>query len=691
MDKNEFDIDFDFEKEFGLTPEDLMDPELDGDLDLSQFDLDSLEDVEGDNAEDLGDIESFLKGGLNEDEDFSDDLFSEEEEVAEEAPQMNNTDFSDGDVDMDDTRIFFENRAAEATVSEEAEVPEEPASHLDETAIFDAQEVLNGLNEEADDDEDEYDDDEFEDDEDDDDEDEEEKPRRVKRPKSEGPSPVALFLKAAGEKLKVVYGKVKDVVLAFVIPPVEPEEPADPNNPRRRRRKKSKLQQFKEGLLPTIIAGVALILIFTFIIGSISGALQRAKEDKEQAALESQAAENEALRQEAEAQRIMEEAAVLAAGYDYDAAIDLLDSFSGDQSKYQGMITQKASYADLQATMQEFSDPSQIPNLSFHVLIADPTRAWADATYGGQYNRNFVTTEEFSKILDQLYANNYVLVDYDSFVTMSTDLDGNNVYMKDSIYLPQGKKPIMITETMVNYFAYMIDPDKDGTPDSKGGGFASKLVIDASGDIKAEMVNAEGQTVVGDYDLVPILESFIEEHPDFSYRGARATLAVTGDEGVFGYRCNTSYVQKFGNDFYEQECASAKAIVQALRDKGYTIACYSYANENYRDLNAQQIKEDIQKWQSQTVPVVGDVDIIVFARGTDIDDYSGAKFKVLQDAGFGIMVNSGNAPYAEVNTGFVRQTRLMVTGNAMGWYATRFSGLFDCNLVLDSSRGDIPN
>ena len=29
MDKNEFDIDFDFEKEFGLTPEDLMDPELD--------------------------------------------------------------------------------------------------------------------------------------------------------------------------------------------------------------------------------------------------------------------------------------------------------------------------------------------------------------------------------------------------------------------------------------------------------------------------------------------------------------------------------------------------------------------------------------------------------------------------------------------------------------------------------------
>ena len=696
MDKNEFDIGFDFEKEFGLTPEDLMDPELDEDLDLSQFDLDVSNEEAVDNADDdFSDIESFLKGGLD-DEDFSDDLYPEEELMeeseeaapseAEEEEVMTVFQDTDGDVDLDDTRIFFDARSAEAAREETAEAAED-VSAFEESQLP----VEESQFEEDEDDEDE-DDEEFYDEEDEDEDDEEEeRPRRVKKPKSEGPSPVALFLKAAGEKMQVAFEKVKAVVLAFVIPPAEPEEAVDPNNPRRRRRKKSKLQKFKEGLLPTIIAGVALILILTFVIGSISGAIQRAKEEREQAALESQAAENEAARLDAEAQSIMDQAAVLAAGYDYDAAIDLLDSFSGDQSKYQGMITQKASYDDLQATMQEFSDPSQIPNLSFHVLIADPARAWKDANYGGQYNRNFVTTEEFSKILDQLYANNYVLVDYDSFITMSPDLDGNNVYMKNSIYLPEGKKPVMITETMVNYFAYMIDPDKNGTPDANGGGFASKLIVDASGDIKAEMVNAEGQTVVGDYDLVPILESFIKEHPDFSYRGARATLAVTGDEGVFGYRCNTSYVQNYGNDFYEQECANAKKIVQALRDKGYTIACYSYSNENYRDLNAQQIKEDIQKWQSQTVPVVGDVDIIVFARGTDIDDYSGAKFKVLQDAGFGIMVNSGNAAYAEVNTDFVRQTRLMVTGNAMGWYATRFSGLFDCNLVLDSSRGNIPN
>ena len=689
MDKNEFDIDFDFEKEFGLTPEDLMDPELDDDLDLSQFDFDEPEKESAEEKDDLDDLDSFLSGSFDEEEDFPEDLPMdvEEELLAEDLPLEEED--SDGDVPMDDTRAFFSARREE----EEALPEEEEDFQLNEEDLFGNGETFedgpdSGDEPPVDDDDgdDDGDDDDDDGDYDDEDEDEdEERPRRTRREsKPREPSPVVLFLKGAFEK-------VKAAVLAFVIPPVEPEEVVDPNNPRRRRRKKSKLQRFKEGYLPTIIAGVALILIFSFIVGAISGAIQRGKESQQQASMESQQAEHEAAQLEKEAQQIMDEAARLAAGYDYEAAIKMLDSFSGDQSKYQGMITQKANYADLQNSMEEWNDPSQIPNLSFHVLIADPSRSWSDQTYGQSYNRNFVTTGEFSKILEQLYANNYVLVDYDSFTEKQTALDGAQVYMPDSIYLPDGKKPVMITETMVNYFAYMIDPDKDGTPDAKGGGFASKLVIDANGDIKAEMVNAEGQTVVGDYDLVPILEAFIKEHPDFSYRGARATLAVTGHEGVFGYRCNTSYVTDFGNDFYEQECADAKRIVQALRDKGYTIACYSYNNEDYRAFSAQQIKEDIQKWQSQTVPVVGDVDIIVFARATDIDDYSGAKFKVLHDAGFRIFVNNGNTPYAEVNTNYVRQTRLMVTGNAMGWYSNRFTTYFDCNLVLDSSRGNIPN
>ena len=87
MDKNEFDIDFDFEKEFGLTAEDLMDPELDDDLDLSQFDFEDSASDETAEGDDLDDIESFLKGDFNADEDFSDEDFPEEPALEEELPE----------------------------------------------------------------------------------------------------------------------------------------------------------------------------------------------------------------------------------------------------------------------------------------------------------------------------------------------------------------------------------------------------------------------------------------------------------------------------------------------------------------------------------------------------------------------------------------------------------------------------
>ncbi len=49
------------------------------------------------------------------------------------------------------------------------------------------------------------------------------------------------------------------------------------------------------------------------------------------------------------------------------------------------------------------------------------------------------------------------------------------------------------------------------------------------------------ERLVGDYDLVPILDSFIKEHPDFSYHGRKGILAMTGYNGVLGYRTDSAY------------------------------------------------------------------------------------------------------------------------------------------------------
>lgn len=56
---------------------------------------------------------------------------------------------------------------------------------------------------------------------------------------------------------------------------------------------------------------------------------------------------------------------------------------------------------------------------------------------------------------------------------------------------------------------------------------ASKLVLDENGEVKNEYVDADGNVLVGDYDLVPLLDSFIKEHPDFSYHGRKGILAMT--------------------------------------------------------------------------------------------------------------------------------------------------------------------
>ena len=41
--------------------------------------------------------------------------------------------------------------------------------------------------------------------------------------------------------------------------------------------------------------------------------------------------------------------------------------------------------------------------------------------------------------------------------------------------------------------------------------------------------------------MVPRLNTFLKKHPDGAYKGARGMLAMTGSNGVFGYRTASDY------------------------------------------------------------------------------------------------------------------------------------------------------
>ncbi len=459
-----------------------------------------------------------------------------------------------------------------------------------------------------------------------------------------------------------------------------------PANPRRRKR--TKFQIFKEVYLPVIIAGIAAILILIFIIGSIVRAVQNHTlktqlAQEESIALQQQA---EALAQESE--DILIRSAQFASQCDYDRAITLIKSFSGDITAYPNLTEALEQYENAKASLVLWNDPNKVLNLSFQPLIADSERAFSDSTYGTSYNKNYVTTGEFQKILQQLYENGYMLVRLSDVTSENGPKD---------LYLPNGKKPLILTQTHVNYNTYMIDGDGDKLPDKDGDGFASKLILDENGNLSCSMVNSQGETVTGEFDLVPILESFIETHPGFSYQGARAILAVTGYDGIFGYRTNPAAEEYFGSAFRDSEAEAARELVAALDTCGYEFACYTYENEPYSELTAGQIQAELTKWQTEVTPILGETDIFVFCRNSDIapngSAYSDDKFGAIQSSGFKYYLGfcENGTPTYSAHSGYIRQGRILVTGSNMAYQKAWFQGIFDPDAVLESARGAIPN
>lgn len=463
-----------------------------------------------------------------------------------------------------------------------------------------------------------------------------------------------------------------------------------PVNPRRKRR--TKWEIFKEAYLPVVIAGAAILLIIIFIIGSIVRGVERANAERDASIAASMSEADEALRLSTESANLLAEAAARAEMMDYETAISIIDSFSGNINDFPELLNMRSTYVEAQASMVQWNDLDQVLNLSFHLLIADSDRAFRDATYGTSYKKNFVTVNEFSAILEQLYANGYVLVRMSDFFTTEENESGEIVYKPASVYLPEGKKPLILTQTHVNYYNYMTDSDGDLVPDQKAAGFANKLIVGADGKLTNTYIDAQGNSLTGAYDLVPILNQFIAIHPDFSYRGARAVLAVTGYDGLFGYRTYPGIDEKMGLEFYQDEIEDAKQVIDVLRREGYEIACYTYNNEPYGTRGTAQIQADLLKWDEEVTPILGHTDLLVFARDSDIAEadtpYAGEKYQALYNAGFRRFLGfcDQGTSWSLVDNTYVRMGRLMVTGSNMQNHPDWFAGIFDTAAVLDAGR-----
>ena len=267
-----------------------------------------------------------------------------------------------------------------------------------------------------------------------------------------------------------------------------------------------------------------------------------------------------------------------------------------------------------------------------------------------------ISAEQFQGILEELYQKGYCLIDvYD---IAYVDEDGNYAY-KDKLDFPEGKIPLILSEREV---CYPFDSFEQGVADKM-------LVEDGKITCQRTMENMKKEN--GKFDIVPIVESFINKHPDFSYNGARGILGFTGEYGILGYR-TSSYLSREENNPYAAayglfdtglERENLQPVLDKLTELGWHFAGNGYAHDFSYGSEYSLVSADVQQWTDEVGSILGKTDIILLPKQTDIGSWKAysegnEKYNLLKDAGFSwFFVNAQKTPYLlQIRSPYVRQT-----------------------------------
>jgi hypothetical protein len=311
-----------------------------------------------------------------------------------------------------------------------------------------------------------------------------------------------------------------------------------------------------------------------------------------------------------------------------------------------------------------------VEHVFFHPLIVYPELAFDGDSMSQGYDDWFTTIPEFKSIIKELYENHYILVDIRTLYEEQAGTDGETSLQLKSLMLPPGKKPLVLSVDDLNYYKYMI---KNGN--------ASRLVLDGGGQVTAQSAAPDGSTVISrDHELVPILDDFVSQHPDFSFRGAKGVLAVTGYEGVLGYRTHNPE-----SPGYEAEREGALQVVSRLKETGWSFASHSWGHPDAVKADAERMKKDTERWKREVEPIVGETPVFIYPYGSRLK-HSDPKFKLLTDAGFRLFCGVGPAPYLKAGQSAVEMDRRHIDGMALRTQADRLAPLFDAKTILDPRR-----
>ena len=368
----------------------------------------------------------------------------------------------------------------------------------------------------------------------------------------------------------------------------------------------------------------------------------------------------------------LKEAEKLAQGYFYEEAIGVLESVINEYGEVEVVAAKIEEYKAAKEAFVPYTAP--VRHIFFHSLIVDTSLAFDGDYMENGYNYWMTTVDEFKAMLEELYANDFILIDIHDLAIKTTDANGRVKFTANAPLVPAGKKPLVISVDDVNYYEYM---EKDG--------FARNLMLDENGEVKNLYIDKDGNELVGDYDVAPILDTFVKEHPDFSLRGAKGILALTGYEGTLGYDTHL-----LDSETLKQDKKAAKAVAKRLKETGWQFAIHGFGHRDAKQISASYLQADTERWFKEVGSLVGDTDIYIYPYGSEIDYPTQAdKLSYFKSVGLYYYCGVWSKAFVQVNDGYVRQTRANLDGFSMITRPGSMADMIDAAKVLDKSRPEL--
>lgn len=337
---------------------------------------------------------------------------------------------------------------------------------------------------------------------------------------------------------------------------------------------------------------------------------------------------------------------------------------SRDANTQKETITTETEVKDDVLNIEYEEYKGEIPHIFIHTLIAYPELKDKDGLM--RYDNDCINVQEFKNLLEELYTNGYSLIDIND--TYYEDTTGK-MKLAESVQVPIGRKPLIFSIDDVVY-----DVKK------RGNGMVDFLTVNEDNQIVSGTYQKDNTVVYAeDNEFVPILEKFVEKYPEFSSHGARMTLCMTGFTGIFGYRTDTDY-----EGDRDTEIAQAKKVANRLKELGYNFASHSYGHYDVTKHTLKSLKSDLQRFQDEVVPIIGETKIFVYPYGKLVKPEE-EKYDLLQDYGFRVFCSVSNFFYQrEYEEGHsIYMTRISVDGYSLRNYKTALAPVIDVDKVLD--------